>query len=345
MIDLRTDVMTRPTKAMWEAMRSCSLGWALAGEDESINMLQRVAAEMSGMEAALFVPTGTIGNLITLMSYGSRGDRIVLEEESHIACCEAGGYGAIAGVVPWTIKGDRGIPSLEQLETGITYGAFGRRPVTAAVCIESSHNLAGGTIIPTESIDSMGQLAAQHDVPLHLDGARVFNVVQALGVELKRYLANVTSVMINLNKGLSAPYGAVVCGPVAVIERCVANLKLVGGWSVNKAGMLAAAGITALQTMPMELKKDHLVARMLADGISAAMGDRVQVNQPETNIVVLNTEPVGLSADFLTEQLRALNILVHPIDSTSVRLVTHRHISVTEVDRAIDGFSAIANAW
>ena len=345
MIDLRTDVMTQPTEAMWEAMRSCSFGWALAGEDESINKLQRLAAEMCGMEAALFVPTGTIGNLITLMSYGSRGDRIVLEEQSHIACCESGGYGAIAGLVPWAIKGDSGIPSLEQLETGITYGSFGRLPVTAAVCIESSHNLAGGTTIPIERIDSIGQLTAQHGVPLHLDGARVFNVVQALGVELKRYLASVTSVMINLNKGLSAPYGAVVCGPVAIIERCVANLKLVGGWSVSKAGLLAAAGITALQTMPMELKKDHLMARMLAEGISAAMGDRVQVNQPETNIVLLSTESVGLNADFLTERLRNLGILVHPIDSTSVRLVTHRHINVTEVDRVIDCASVIASAW
>lgn len=338
-IDLRSDAITQPTQAMWEAMRSAQLGWAPSGEDKSVKELESLAAEVTGKEAALFVPTGTMANLIALMTHTERGDQIILVPDSHIWWSEEWSVGYICGLVPCVLPDARGAVQIEALREKLSGKKFNHKPRTSVICLESPHNLAGGVIVPTDQIDAIGELARVHGVAVHLDGARLFNGCAATGEAVSRVVANVNTVMFCLNKGLSAPVGAMLCGPAQFIERSKINLKRLGGYSIPQTGILATAGVVGLTTMTPQLEMDNQRAKLLAEGIVALNTDVTVSNKVQTNIVLMSLNESKRSGPLFVQDLARRNVLALLSSDQCIRFVTHRHID----DKAIDTVLQVIN--
>ena len=343
-IDLRSDAVTKPTQAMWEAMRSVELGWAPSGDDTSVNELESFAAELTGKEAALFVPTGTMANLLALMTHTERGDHISLPSDSHILWSEEWSLGYICGLVPCVYPAESGCDQLETIRQKLGDRRFSHKPRTSLICLESPHNLAGGVVLPTEQIDDIGELARARGVPVHLDGARIFNGCAA-GMEIvKRVVKSVDTVMFCLNKGLSAPAGAMLCGSASFIERSKTNLKRVGGQSIPQAGILAAAGIVALRTMPPQLQLDNRRAQLLAEGIIQLSDDLVILHKVQTNIVFVSLRDSRIPGPLFLSELARHNVLGLLSTEQCVRFVTHRHIDDEAVNRVLKVISSVVRS-
>ena len=337
MIDLRSDVLTRPTEAMWDAMRKATAGYP-PGQDETVEKLEAMAAELTGKEAALFVPTTTtMANLVALMTHTRRGEQIVLEASSHILWSEASGFAHICGLAPRVIPGDAGALPPEDVAAALSESQFGHRPETTLICVENTHNAAGGAIVPPENSKALARLK----IPIHLDGARVLNASVALGQELKAVVADVDTLAMSLCKGLSAPVGALLCGPRDFIERCPQNLGRLGGESVHQAGMLAAAGIVALETMIPQLAEDNRHAKTLGDGLEALNHDAIRPGRVDTNIVLVSVDPDFMSGEELLSRLEERGVKAALRSDDTVRLVTHRHIEDEDMGRAVEAFAAI----
>ncbi|GAB6087943.1 low-specificity L-threonine aldolase [Alkaliphilus crotonatoxidans] len=333
-IDLRSDTVTLPTEEMLEAIGQASLGDDVYRDDATVIRLEKMAAELVGKEAALFVPSGTMGNLVAVMTHTTPGQEIILEESCHIYLYEVAGIARLAGVQARPIKGIDGIIPLKEIEGAIRSENI-HFPETGLICLENSHNMAGGTVVPLEKMKEIYELAKSHGIPLHLDGARIFNAALYLSVEPREIAKYCDSLMFCLSKGLSAPVGSLLAGTKDFIERARKNRKMLGG-GLRQAGVLAAPGIVALEKYRHWLQKDHDHARVLAHGLKAIEGIQVAVDQIHTNIVNADFYHTGCSVASLLKDMYHKGIWANGRNDRMIRFVTHRGITEQDVLRAVD---------
>ncbi len=333
-VDLRSDTVTRPTEAMREAMARAEVGDDVYGEDPTVNQLQELAADRLGTEAALFVPTGTMGNTCALLAHTRPGDEFLVEESAHIYYWECGNYATIAGLAVRPIRGEHGILTAEAVEAALR-GPNLHFPPPRLVCVENTHNNAAGSAWTPEQLAALATRVHARGLALHMDGARLFHAAVALGVDPRAYTQHVDSVMICVSKGLSAPVGSLLCGTRAFIDRAVPLRKRLGG-GMRQAGIIAAAGIVALESMVERLAEDHLQARRLAAGLAALPGVAVRQPPVPTNILVVEVTAPGWNSERLVSAWRAMGVLSNARPPLAARLVTHRHISAADVDYVIE---------
>lgn len=340
-IDLRSDTVTLPTVEMLEAIRHARLGDDVYGEDPTVNELERVAAERMGKESSLLVPSGTMANLVSLMSNTKRGDLVILESQAHLYWYEVGGVSTIAGLLPWLIKTEFGVLKPEDVEAAIRPKNI-HFPEPALVCVENTHNRHGGTIIKDEQLKAVSDVAHRHGLRFYMDGARIFNAAVALGVNVKEFTKHVDNLMFCLSKGLSCPVGSLVVGNRDFVERARKNRKVLGG-GMRQAGVIAAAGLVALDTMVNRLADDHRNARFLAESCMKIDGLNVDLVRVQTNMVVLNV--TGLIADetAFCSKLKEKGILAGSVGKGKVRLVTHQGIERADVEKALDIIRDVAD--
>ena len=325
---------------MREAMNNAEVGDDVFQEDPTVNQLEELAAKKVGKEAALFVPSGTMGNLIAVLTHCQRGDEVILEMDSHIYYYEVGGMSAVAGVIPRLIIGDKGIPNPQDIKMALRDENL-HYPKTTLICLENTHNRAGGTIAPLEVIEEICRLAHQRNIQVHLDGARIFNAAIALNIEPALLTKNVDSVMFCLSKGLSAPVGSILAGSKEFIQRARKNRKMLGG-GMRQVGILAAAGIIALEQMMERLKEDHKNARILGEGLANISGIKVDLETIQTNMVYFDLQESGMDTYQFLRKLSKYNILGSPRPPTKVRLVTHYGISEEDIYATIKAIKEIA---
>ncbi len=340
-IDLRSDTVTLPTDEMREAMNNAEVGDDVFQEDPTVNQLEELAAKKVGKEAALFVPSGTMGNLIAVLTHCQRGDEVILDIDSHLYYYEVGSISAVAGVIPRLITGDKGIPDPQDIKRALRDENI-HYPKTTLICLENTHNRAGGTITPPEVIEEIYQLAHQRNIQVHLDGARIFNAAIALNIEPALLTKNVDSVMFCLSKGLSAPVGSILAGAKEFIQRARKNRKMLGG-GMRQAGILAAAGIIALEQMMERLKEDHKNARILGEGLANISAIKVDLETIQTNMVYFDLQESGMDTYQFLPKLAKYNILGLPRPPTKVRLVTHYGISEEDIYATIKAIKEIVN--
>lgn len=338
-IDLRSDTVTLPTDAMREAMRSAPLGDDSRDGDPTVIRLERLAAARLGKEAALFLPSGTMANLVAVLMHVSRGQEVVVDALAHVAKTETASLVGIAGAIARVVDNDGGRYDLAALEQALATPS--NRLGIGLVWLETSHNWAGGRVLPIDHMAAVAAIARRHGVPIHVDGARIFNAAVALGVGADVIAAPADTVMFCVSKGLSAPVGSLLAGPADFIARARALRRMLGG-ALRQAGVIAAAGIVALETMVTRLADDHAVARRLADGLAAIDAALVDPAKVETNILILDVAASRHDALTWVDRLAAAGILVGASGRTQLRLVTHRHVDRAAVERVIAAFAQIA---
>lgn len=341
MIDLRSDTVTRPTEAMLESMREASLGDDSRDGDATVRALEAAAAERMGKEAAAYMPSGTMTNLVAVLAHTQRAGEVLLEAGSHILNSELGGITAVAGAFYKGIPGKRGAMDLERLAETVrpaTRQNFG----TALICMETTHNRAGGAVLPLEHMRAVREIAASNGIPVHIDGARIFNAAIALRTDSRNLAQYGDSICFCVSKGLSAPVGSLLCGGAEFIERARAFRRMVGG-NMRQAGPLAAAGIVALETMVDRLSHDHATAKRLAQGLHRIDASFVEPAEVETNLVKVEVPKDGRSAAEWSAELKKRGVLVSPCEPYALRFVTHRHIGDAEVDATVSAFGAVWN--
>jgi threonine aldolase len=340
-IDLRSDTVTLPTPAMREAMYRAELGDDVFGEDPTVNRLQALAAARLGKEAALFVPSGTMANLVCLLSHCARGEEAIMGHLSHTFLFEAGGSAAVGGIHPRTVTNQPdGTMGLDDLEAAVRDPSNVHHPPSRLICLENTHNRCSGAVLAPAYIGRVRALADRHGLSVHMDGARVFNASVALGLPPSELVHDVDSVSFCLSKGLSAPVGSLVCGSAAFIARAHRNRKVLGG-AMRQAGVLAAAGIVALETMVDRLAEDHANAHRLAEGLAQLPGILLDPARVPTNIVLFGLAEGALSARALAASLASRGVLINATGPRQLRAVTHYGIGCEEIDRAL---SAVLDA-
>ncbi len=329
-IDLRSDTVTRPTPAMRAAMAAAEVGDDVYGEDPTVNRLEARAAEIFGREAAIFVPTGTMGNQIAIRLHTQHGQEVICEARSHILDWEMAMMSAFSGCLPRTIAGERGVLNWSQIRAAIAPKIY-YRAATGLISLENTHNMAGGTVTPLAIYEEIWQGAAEAGLPTHLDGARIFNAAVTLGVSVADLTRGFDTVMFCLSKGLGAPVGSILVGSRASIDRARIYRKALGG-GMRQAGILAAAGLIALEEGPLRLREDHANARLLADAIAACQGVDIDLPSVQTNIVFFALKGGG-NAPALVAALKSEGILCSAIGPHAVRLVTHSDVSREQCER------------
>lgn len=332
-IDLRSDTVTKPSPAMRRAMAEAEVGDDVYLEDPTVNRLQARAAEVFGREAGLFVPSGSMGNLTCIMAQTMRGQEVICEAAGHIYNYEMASMSAIGGVLPRVVPAEDGILSWEQISHAIREKAY-YRPQTALVALENTHNMAGGTVYPTQLAHEICDKVHEAGLKVHLDGARVFNAAVCLGEDVAEITKKFDSVQFCLSKGLGAPVGSMIVGSKDFIERCRVIRKMLGG-GMRQAGVIAAAGLVALEEGPKRLHLDHENARLLAQGLAKIPGIRIDPQKVQTNIVIFDITKTGLTSVQLLERLRQRKVLCGPVDSHRIRMVTHLDVSRAAVEEAV----------
>jgi len=340
-IDLRSDTVTQPTPEMREAMASAKVGDDVYGDDPTVNRLQETASALMGKEAALFVPSGTMGNLAGILAHCQRGDEVIIGNKNHTFLFEAGGISALGGIHSHQIPNQADGSLLpEDVEAAIRPDDA-HDPISRLVCLENTHNRCGGTVQDVAYTRGIAELAHAHGLKVHLDGARVFNAAAALDVEAKELAEPVDSITFCLSKALCAPVGSVLCGTAEFIRRAHRARKMLGG-GMRQAGVLAAAGLVALEKMVARLGEDHERARKLAEGLRSIAGVRLDPGTPATNMVFFELAPhVKQSTAELESNLRAVGILIAASGSRRFRFVTHYWIDDRAVERTV---AAMADA-
>ena len=332
MIDLRSDTVTRPNEAMREAAATAEVGDDVYGEDPTVNDLQDRAADLVGMEAALYVPTGTMGNQVAARTHTERGQEIVLDTQSHIYNAELGGLAQHSDLQTRPVDaGERAVPTPEQFERVYLPGDDHRAP-TGLLAIENTHNMRGGVAVPPEHVEAVAEAAHAVDVPVHLDGARVCNAAVALDVPVETLTDPVDSVMFCLSKGLGAPVGSLLCGTEEFIDRAHRNRKLLGG-GMRQAGVIAAPGIEALANVE-RLAEDHANAAALAEGLAAV--DGLDVATPDTNILLVNTQGIDMPTAAFLEACEETGVLGSNFGPYTTRFVTHWDVDADDITEAVD---------
>ena len=333
-VDLRSDTVTRPTSAMRRAMAEAQVGDDVYLEDPTVNALERRAAEIFGKQASLFVPTGCMGNLIAIKVWTHHGDEVICEERSHVNLYELASMSAIAGCMPRIARGDGGILTWAQIEAVIRPKIY-YDSQTALICLENTHNMAGGTTYSVERIDEISAQAHAASLKVHLDGARIFNAAVALGENVRVMTRDVDSLMFCLSKGLGAPVGSMVVGSREFIEKARIYRKMFGG-GMRQVGVLAAAGLIALEESPKRLGIDHQHARRLAQGIAEIPGLGIDPGKVQTNIVIFDCQDTGLDAVQMCDALKRHGVWALDTAPHSVRFVTHCDVDAEGVERALE---------
>jgi threonine aldolase len=337
-VELRSDTFTLPTESMRRAMAAAEVGDDVWDEDPTVHRLQERAAEMVGKEAALFVPSGTMGNLCALVAHTQRGDEVILDSESHIVHSEVAGGAVVGGLQFQALHATEGRLRPEQVVAAIRESDI-HQPPTGLVCLENTHNRAGGICLSARQTAVLADVAHARGIPVHLDGARIFNAAVAQGVPATELTAPVDSVMFCLSKGLSAPVGSLLAGPSDFIERARRVRKLLGG-GMRQAGVIAAAGLCALTEMVPRLADDHANARLLAEGIAGLPGIALELDRVETNMVFADCRP-PLTAQRFIELCEARGVKLDRATTQRVRLVTHRGVSRDDIMFAIQAITEV----
>jgi threonine aldolase len=335
-INLMSDTVTHPTQEMRKAMYEAEVGDDVQKMDPTVIKLQEMAAKMVGMEDALFVPSGTMGNLIALMTHCRAGMEIYLESTSHINLMEGGGVARVAGLMPYPIKGEYGIINPDDLKMAIRKYDI-HHPTPGIIVIENTHNAGGGVPHPIDYLKAYRQIADEHFIKFHMDGARVFNAATALDVDVTAITRHVDSVMFCLSKGLSAPVGSMLCGTKEFIKDALKVRKMLGG-GMRQVGVLAAAGLLSLNEMTSRLADDHKTARKLAEGLNEINGINIDLKAVQSNIIFLKFDPKSEkhAVHFGAELKEKHGILCGVKSPGLIRMITHRQISDADVDYVLD---------
>jgi threonine aldolase len=342
MVDLRSDTVTRPTPAMRRAMAEAEVGDDVYGEDPTVNQLQQRAAETFGREAALFVPSGSMGNLISIQCWTRPGHEVICEQRAHVNQYELASMSALAGCMPRPAPAPDGILTWRLVEPLLRPKTY-YYSQTGLITLENTHNMWGGRIYPTEVAEEICDRAHEGKLPVHLDGARIFNAAVALGQSVQELTRKFDSVMFCLSKGLGAPVGSMVVGSREFIEKARVHRKMLGG-GMRQAGVLAAAGLVALEESPKILHVDHENAKHLAEGLAKLPGIAMDPKKVATNIVIFDVSGTGKAAAEICAELGKRHILCGPTDQFSIRMVTHYDVDRAGVDRAIAALSEICAA-
>lgn len=332
MIDLRSDTVTQPSASMREAMAHAQVGDDVYGEDPTVNQLEKMAADLLGKEAGLFVPSGVMGNQLSIRVHTQPGDEVIVESCSHIIRYEGGSASSLSQVQLCCVPGNRGILSPDKVEAAIRHRDV-HNPQTTLLCLEQTHNTGGGSLYPLSTIQALSTLARQHGLFLHLDGARLFNAVVASGVSAAEYARYFDTISFCLSKGLGAPVGSVIVSTAETIAKLRRLRKMFGG-GMRQAGILAAAGIYALQHNISRLKEDHDNAKQLALLLQQIPTVYVDPDEVETNIVVFEVVGVTRSTQDLLEDFRKSGVLLNAMGDRVFRAVTHLDVTSTDIEKA-----------
>lgn len=334
LIDLRSDTVTKPTEDMRQAIYRAEVGDDVYQDDPTVNYLEKLAAEMLGKEAALFVTSGTQGNIISLLNHTKRGDEVILEKNAHIFLYEVAGMAALGGLMVNRIEGNRGFMDPKEVESAVRAENV-HFPDTSLLCVENTHNYAGGAVITIKQQNELRKIADKYDLKMHLDGARFFNAVTALGCDPKELADPYDSIQFCLSKGLGAPVGSLVLGSKEFIKSARRYRKMLGG-GMRQAGVIAAAGVYALQNNIARLKDDHENARYLANELANIKGISLVYDQIDTNIIYFNVDKEIINANEFCKKLHNEDILANPSGETKVRFVTHIGVSRKDCEKTID---------
>ena len=333
LIDLRSDTVTKPSPAMRRAMAEAEVGDDVYLEDPTVNRLQARAAEIFGREAALFVPSGSMGNLVCIMAQATRGQEVICEAAGHVYNYEMASMSALGGVLPRVIPTTDGIMSWEQISPAIREKAY-YRPQTALVALENTHNMAGGTVYPNRVVHEICDKAHDAGLRVHLDGARVFNAAVYLGENVAEMTKKFDSIQFCFSKGLGAPVGSMIVGSRDFIEHGRVLRKILGG-GMRQVGVLAAAALVALEDGPKRLHVDHENAQLLAQGLAQIPGIGVQPDKVQTNIVLYDVGATGLGSTQFLKRLAERQVLGGPVDARRVRMVTHLDVDRNDIEQAL----------
>lgn len=333
LIDLRSDTVTRPTPAMRAAMAAADVGDDVYGEDPTVNRLQERAAEVFGKQAALFVPTGTMGNQIAVKLHTCPGEEVIIEERGHIFNYEMSMMAAFSGVLARPVPGKRGLLEWETIESAVHPDIY-YYARTGLITLENSHNMAGGTVYTAGQSEAVCEAAHQRGIPVHLDGARVFNAAATLSTPVQLLCRPFDTVMFCLSKGLCAPVGSMLLGTGDAIREARKLRKMLGG-GMRQAGVLAAAGLIALEEMPQRLHEDHDNARRLAVGLAGIRGIAVDLETVQTNIVIFDLEPSAGTASDLVAALKSRGILVGMFGPQTLRALTHADVNGRDIEATL----------
>lgn len=338
-IDLRSDTVTRPSAGMLAAMAEAEVGDDVFGEDPTINALQKKVAELLGKEAALFVPSGTMANQICIKVHTQPGDEVIMEKGCHLFNYETGALAFLSSIQPHLIEGVRGVMNVGQIKKAIRPKLY-YMPRSAVVAIENTHNRAGGTIYPLEVIEEIYHLTREEQMGYHLDGARLWNACVETGISPRTYASFFDSVSVCLSKGLGAPVGSVIAGTQEFIARARKYRKIFGG-GMRQAGILAAAGIYALDNNRLRLKEDHDKMKFLAGELAKLPSLTIDLNAVQTNIVIIGVENTGKQPDEVLSLLKANGVLVSSGNWMSIRAVTHLDVSMEDIHKAVRVFQMV----
>lgn len=333
-IDLRSDTVTKPTPEMRRAMAEAEVGDDVFGEDPTVNRLQDRVAALLGKEAALFVPSGTMANLVAISAHTERGDEVIIEARGHTFNFESGGVCAAAGIQLHPLTGRRGILEVAQIEAAIRPPDHHFAP-TRLIVLENTHNRGGGTVYPLEKMAEIRNLAKEHGIKMHLDGARLLNACVASGRQPSEYAKYFDSLMICFSKGLGAPVGSIIAGSVEFIDRAHRYRKLYGG-GMRQVGVIAAAALYALDHNVDRLAEDHRHAKRLAEELARCPGVDLDPGQMETNIVIFDVTSSGRRASEVSQAFKEQGVLMLPVNPTSLRAVTHLDVSGQDIDRTVE---------
>ncbi len=331
-IDLRSDTVTMPTEEMRIAMANAPVGDDVYGDDPTVSELEKIAAQMVGKEAALFVPSGTFGNQLALLTHTRRGDEVILEHNAHIVIHEVGAAAVIAGVQLRTIHGKNGTMDPILVEKSIRPDDI-HMPKTGLICVEEAHGC--GAVVPVENLKAIKEIANRHNIPVHMDGARVFNAATALKIDVKEITENCDTVMFCLSKGLCAPVGSILAGPKEFIDIARKNRKLMGG-GLRQAGIIAAAGIIALEKMTVRLNEDHKNADYMAEKLSEINGINIDFSRRDINMVFFTINSGLIEDKALVDSFLDAGIKINGIEDGEYRFVTNNDVTKEDIDFAVN---------
>lgn len=340
-VDLRSDTVTKPTPEMREAMAEAEVGDDVYRDDPTVNKLEAMAAEKLGKESAIFVPSGTMGNLLALLVHCQRGDEAIVGDKSHIYLNEAGGMSALGGIQPCPVSNQKdGTLALDDILASIRSEDV-HHPITRLICLENTQNICGGVPLTADYTRQVGEIARKNGLALHIDGARIFNAAVAQNVDVRQLVAPADSVMFCLSKGLVSPIGSMLAGTKRFITRARHLRKMLGG-GMRQVGVIAAAGLVSLEKMTTRLGVDHARAKKLAEGLRQVNGIVVDAGSPFTNMIYFNlAENIQISAPQVAEKMKALGVLVDPDDLRRFRLVTHYWVDDEAVEKTVSAFEKV----
>lgn len=338
-VDLRSDTVTKPTAEMRRAMAEAEVGDDVYGEDPTTNLLQERVAALCGAEAALFVPSGSMGNLVSLRSMAQPGDEVICHEGAHFLHYEVASLSAVAGIQTRPLPGRRGVLDPDDIERAVRPRRY-TYPRTAVIAVENTHNLAGGAIYPLDDMRAARKVADAHGLKLYLDGARIFNACAATGIPVSEYCALVDGMSFCFSKGLGCPVGSVVVGSKEFVARAHRYRKMHGG-GMRQTGVLTAACLVALDTMIDRLADDHANATRLAEGVASLREEAVDLEEVETNMVYVKTAPLGYEPAQLSEAMEGSGVKFSPYRPGEVRMVTHKDVSADDVSYALEQIARV----